>query len=694
MNHDSNVDSPRSEADALSSSGGPSGSRALRWLGRIGIVLVLLLIAAVTIGPSLAGKWLRGEIERQAGERVNGRVTIDELKLSLNGKARLTGLALEDAAGNLVARVPEAKVDVGLRSLLTGKRDVSAVVTDAEIELVRDGEGTWNLDGLMIPSEESADEESDDGEGMSLPELDLHGRLEVVNATVTVRSPETVLTLREVTFGAGLDGNRRGLTIESSASVFGGEGSAGDFVLKTVIWPKAGDGATLSELSITSLDLGVVEEAMKLVGSPLEAGSVLEGVLTVKVSGSLGDLDPAGAFEVQATGQIENLKVDIRQGGLEALKFDDRLATLSANASRTAAGAEPKANVDLGGRDGKLSANVRWDGAADVGLVADVKVDGLNASAGLEPLLARVHPVFASAQAIDGAAVDALVSSTVHVTYDAPLTLETLKGGWEALPKEPLQGTGSLSVDEGLVETSPFFREVLQTFGQPANPTFDLKPLGFAVQQGRLNYTNPWTWTIQGTETRFAGSVGLGGDLDLKWVVPVTGGLARQNRVFEAIAGETFEVALGGTLTKPTFNLVGALSSLAKRAAKKELDQRLQEEKQKLQEKLRKELEDKAKGKVGEALEDVIGGDAGKVIDEVLGGKVPVKSLEEAAKGVIGSGITGAQGAADLLKSADALWKEGKKAEAAVLYKRIRDEFSISPTYLLNKKRIKDRQNG
>ncbi|MFT6107790.1 MAG: hypothetical protein ACJA2W_000699 [Planctomycetota bacterium] len=648
----------------------------------MGLVLLLLIVAAVVIGPTLAGKWLRGEIERQASQRVNGRVTLETLKISLNGKARLAGLVIEDAQGQLVARVPEASLDVGLRSLLTGKRDVSAVITDAEIELVRDAEGQWNLDGLMVPGDEAAGAEDTEGEGQTLPELDIHGRVEIVNATVTLRSPETVLMLRNVTFGAGLDGNKRGLTIESSASLFGGEGSSGDFGLQAIVWPEAGDGVELTALEVKALDLGAVQEMMRLVGAPLGEGSELQGMLSVTASGSMATLDPNAAFEMEVDGHVDNLLVDLWTDGLQTMEFDDALATLVAHASRAAAGAEPAVVAQLSGRDGKLGAEVRWDGAAEIGLIAEIHVDGMNASAGLEPLLARVHPVFASAQAIDGAAVDALVTSLIDVKYAAPLSLAQLKAGWAALPKEPLEGNGSLSVDKGFIETSPFFRQVLEAFGQPVNPTFDIKPLGFAVDGGRLTYTNPWTWTIQGTETGFAGSVGLAGDLDLRWVVPVTGGLAKQNRVFEALTGEKFEVALGGTLTRPTFNLAGALTTLAQDFARRELQQRVGVEKAKLQEKLEKEARD--------ALGGALGGDAGKVIDELLGGKVPVNSVGEAAKGI----LSGSQGAEDLLKKADSLWGEGKHQEAGVLYKRIRKEFSLSATYLFNKKRVKARQNG
>ncbi len=695
MDHPTLDENEPSAAPSPSPAQEPAPKRRFGWGKRALVGITLLVVAAVVLGPALGGNWLRGKIEEQANERVNGSVTIEDLKLSLNGKAVLTGLTVEDAAGNLVASIPRARVDVGLRSVMTGKRDISAVVTDAEIELVRSEDGTWNFEDLVIPSEDDEEtSDEDDGEDGSLLDLDLHGRVELVNATVSMRSPETMLTLRNVTAGLGLDGDERGLTIESSMSVFGGTGSAGDFGTRVIVWPKAGPGAKVEELKLTGFDLGVAQELLKLVGSPLEEGSVLAGTLNVEAQGELADLAPDAAFDFQVDGAVDNLVVDMRSDGLQTMAFDDRHASLAMRTSRSTAGAEPKATAKLRGREGKLSADVLYDGASDVGFTADVQVNGLAASAGLEPLLARMHPVFASAQAIQGAAVDASVTSNVAVTYAAPLPLEQLAKGWAELPKEPFNGTGNLSLSEGLVEASPFFQNVLEAFGRPTNPKFDLKPLGFAVNSGRVNYTNPWTWTIQGTETNFVGSVGLAGDIDLRWVVPVTGGLAQQNRVFEAVAGETFEVALGGTLTSPTFNIAGALTGLAQRAAKRELESKLQEEKnrlrEKLDEKIQSEIKEKLDETIGGAIGEAVGGDAVKAIDEILGGKVPVKSVEESVKKAVGGG----QDVEALLKSADGLWNIGKRREAGILYSRIRKEFPFSPTYLLNKKRIKSRRNG
>lgn len=637
----------------------------LRVLSGFAVLLLLVMVA----GPPLASRWLRGKIESSANERIDGKVTLGSLSLKLNGKATLEDLVIEDRDGVLVARVPSVRADVGLRSLLGGKKDVAVLVEGAELEVVRRADGSWNLADLL---REAADESEGDSEPVDVPRSppDLEGRIELLDATVTVRSPDTALELRETNVRVGLDGEDREVSLEGGARVFASEGTGGRFVLDAALWPDAGPGARIDEAGVRELDLAIFQEALSLVGSPLEEGSRLSGDVDLVVTGRVSDLDPAAAFEGTASGVATNLEVDVRRDGLRTFAFSDENATLDAQVDRIAGGAQPTARLQLRARDGKVRADATYDGAAQQGFAADVVVDGLNASAGLEPLLARVHPAFASARAIEGAGLDGLVSTNLAIRYDAPLPLDTLAAGWSALPKAPLSGNGSLSIDEGLVETSPFFAKLLAAFDQPTNPTFDLQPLGFAVQAGRLAYTSPWTWTIQGTETNFAGSVGLDGTLDLRWRVPITGGLADQNRFFSEIAGETFEVALGGTLSSPRFDLAGALARVARSAAENRIREEIED--------AESDLRDKAKELLGEEIDKVLGGgeveETATALEKLLGG--------------------GKVDPADLLKKADELWDAGKKKEAAPLYRRIRDEFPLSPVYLLNKKRVKARRNG
>lgn len=680
-------------------SGAPAGSvgsdenTSVRPRRRWPVVLLMIALTLLFAGPPLAAKWLRGEIERRGTEAIDGRVTLEGLSLTLNGKATLLGLVIEDSAGTEVLRVPEAKLDVGLRSLITGRKDIALRAAAAEIELVRDSEGEWNVAKLSrsegapeadpIPSDgpgasdgTGADAAGTEGEGSEddtpgapTSPPDVHGRLEFVDATVILRSPESVLQVRGVDFTIGLDGPEKETAVRLDASIFGGDGSVGDIAADIAVWPDAGPGVRVDSFELKALHLGVVAELLAILGSPLAEDSELAGIVDVTVSGRIDELVPSSKFLFNASAQFQDLHVDLREDGESTFSLDDPSPLIELSSERDTRGGEPRAAGYLTAREERIRAELNWDGTAKQGLGIEIDIDGVAANTGFEPLLARVHPAFASAQAIEGADLGAMITSDLAILYDDPIRLADLAAGWAALDKEPFRGTGNLTVDEGLIRTSPFIGELLEAFGQPVNPEFDLKTLGFIVDRGRVAYTSPWTWTIDGAETRFEGTVGLDSSLDLTWTVPVSGGLARANSVLESLAGEEVELKLGGTLTSPSLGLAGALSSLVQRVGKQKAAEELTRQTDRLREKVG--------GEAADAIEGIIGGkgipDAGELLRGATGGKADVEAL---------------------LKEADGLWDAGDKAGAAVIYRRIRKEFPLSPTYLFNKKRIKGRRNG
>ncbi len=649
-------------ADRSGPDPGASARRKPRWLRRFVIGTALALLLLVVAGPPLASGFIRRQIEVRGSEFIAGAVTLDELTLSANGKARLEGLTVTDANGDVVVHLSSVKLDLGLRSLIRGRADVALLIEGAEIEIVRDAEGLWNFEELLEQDDTDSDAEPGDSEPLPGEPLDIHGRLEIVDSTIIVRSPDTSLELRDLHFTIGLDGPDQETAVRFDATLMGKNGSAGVFHADVFVWPEAGPGLRIDDVSARGVDLAVVAEALLLVGSPLEDGSTLSGTADLVMRGRLADLDPETAFTLEVDGSVHALDITMVGEGSDPFTFQEDEATLEVRANGDGAGAEPRATASLSGRDGRVAAEIVWDGAADTGLVAALDIDALEASAGLTPYLARVHPAFAGASAFKGANLGGVVSSRLEFRYDAPLPLASFAAGQDALSTDKWSGTGSLTVDEGLVQTSELFGKLLEVFGEPANPSFSLKQLGFAVDAGRITYTQPWSWTIQGTETQFVGSVGLDRSLDLNWVVPVTGSLAEQNSVFEAVAGETFEVGVGGTLTSPKFDVAGALSTLGQKVGK-----------QKLQDLLEKE----------------IGSDAGMdAIRGILDGELG--AVDDAAKRLIGASGDPNK----LFKEANRLWDEGKKDDAAKIYRRIRKEFPFSPTYLLNKSKIKGRRNG
>jgi hypothetical protein len=159
-----------------------------------------------------------------------------------------------------------------------------------------------------------------------------------------------------------------------------------------------------------------------------------------------------------------------------------------------------------------------------------------------------------------------------------------------------------------------------------------MKPLGFTIRDGRITYKQPWQWTISGSETTFTGSIGLDRTLDMMWHIPVTDALASKLKVAK---GQTYEIGIKGTVIHPKLDMKGAMKQAA-------------EEK----------IEDAAK----------------KGLEDLLGGKDEKKAQK-------------------LLEEADRLYADGKKAEAAEKYRKIKDDLDRTRVYKENKDRVKQRMN-
>lgn len=642
----------RSEAPDAS----PAPRPRRRWGRRVLLALALLLGVVLTAGPRLAANYALGRIERDGSDAIHGTVRVDALDLSWNGRVEMRGLEVLDEAGAFVGGVERAWVDVGMRSLMAGKKDIAVRVDGFDLELVRDAAGEWNVAGL--PREREGGAERPDTEGDPLPDAppDLEGRIELFDGTITLRTAETLLQLADVTLSVGLDGELREYTVVASARLAGGDGSAADFALDGALWPDAAAGVRIDEMAVRGFEVAVLREVLAIVGAPLDPASTLAGEVDLVATGGIDGFGDDAALDLRLEGEARDLLVDIQDDGLEVARFEDALATLSGRASR-AAGSAPRAEVSLRAKGDRVRLDLAWDAAAEEGLTATAVVDDLAARAGLEPLLARVHPAFAAANAVEGAALDGLVSTRIDLRYGSPLSLEAGAAGFDA---SSISATGELAVAEGLVETSPLFADLLELFGRSDAPTFDLAPLRFQLDGGALSYADPWTWTIDGVETSFAGGVGLDGALDLTWRVPIEGALAQRNDVLRAFAGEVIEVPLGGTLKRPSLGLDAVYRGLAQRAG----------------DAARRELEARARDRVEEELERARG-DVEEALGGLLGG---------------GSGGSGENTAASLLKRADELWDSGGEAEAAPLYRRLRKDFPLSPEYLLNRTRVKARQ--
>ena len=272
------------------------------------------------------------------------------------------------------------------------------------------------------------------------------------------------------------------------------------------------------------------------------------------------------------------------------------------------------------------------DGDAPARTRLTVKGKDVQANSGLAPFLTLIHPAFATAKLTKGE-LAGTIGLTLDLTYDAPLSLDTLKGGWQALPKQPIDGTGRFEIAGASLSGSPLLK-LLKDFGFDAERALDLRPIEFTIHDGRVSYAKPWTWTISGSETTFTGSIGLDESLDLSWNVPINDTLVERWGFLDALRGETLSLPLRGSARSPRLDTDDLIKDMAAKAAKAQLG-----------------------GRLG------------------LGGG--------------GSGTKDDPGS--LLSRADDLWDSGKKTEAAALYKRLRDDFKVSVVYALNKDRIKER---
>ena len=117
-------------------------------------ILALLLVAIVALPFVIDVNKYRPQILQAANEKLNGKLDIGKLSLSLWGKVKvgIDGLTLVDAQGTKVIAVKDAALDIPILSLLTGSPSVSLVLDHPEINIVKDRQGRMNVLSLMKES--------------------------------------------------------------------------------------------------------------------------------------------------------------------------------------------------------------------------------------------------------------------------------------------------------------------------------------------------------------------------------------------------------------------------------------------------------------------------------------------------------------------------------------------------------------
>lgn len=121
------------------------------------LALVALLALALVLLHSAPGKErLRQRVESRLNERVNGSVKLQSLDyLLFLGDVRLTGLAINDAAGAPAIELGELRVAPSWSALVHGDVVIDAIeLRKVAVHLVRDAEGGSNLKRLFKPRDQ------------------------------------------------------------------------------------------------------------------------------------------------------------------------------------------------------------------------------------------------------------------------------------------------------------------------------------------------------------------------------------------------------------------------------------------------------------------------------------------------------------------------------------------------------------
>jgi hypothetical protein len=139
--------------------------------------------------------------------------------------------------------------------------------------------------------------------------------------------------------------------------------------------------------------------------------------------------------------------------------------------------------------------------------------------------------------------------------------------------------------------------------------------------------------------------------------------MVRKSSFLKVLEGRTISLPISGTAANPSFRPEEALAALAKEAAAKAVSD-----------------------KAGEALGGILGGGKESRPSGGTGGVIPENPLG----GLFGT--SDERKAQELLTKADALFDQGKKAEAAPVYKKIADKYKRTSVYKQNKDRVDARQ--
>jgi hypothetical protein len=126
--------------------------KALKWLGIVLGALIGLMIAAAIVVPLVVDvDKYRPQIVEAANQKINGKLELGKLSLSLWGQIRVQvdGLKVTDSAGRPVVSVQDAFFHLPFWSVITGSPQMIFKMDKPQLSVIKHKNGKLNAMGLM-----------------------------------------------------------------------------------------------------------------------------------------------------------------------------------------------------------------------------------------------------------------------------------------------------------------------------------------------------------------------------------------------------------------------------------------------------------------------------------------------------------------------------------------------------------------
>jgi hypothetical protein len=702
------------------------------WWWKVPAILGLPL---VLLAPALASPLVRGAVASALEEQLGGEASFEDLSLSWPANLTAKGLRVLDPAGRPVLSLSSLEGSLDARALLRGRLVVDARLHRAELHLRQQADGSWQL-GEPPPADSDQEQDEDDEEGES-EDPGISGDVWLEDSRVVLHAPDGEVALENLELGGSLPADLSELaTFHLAFDAEGEEGPAGSL---------RGDGK-LALGSLAAIDPRDIEATLEVDGLTLAAlRPVLALWLPERIpSGTIdSSLRLTGESErLQLTGRstVTNLEVEVlSEDGDEPLVIRDPEVVLNVDAElvpdtldlnlRKLTLDSRFARCDVAGRVLGLkewvagTGDVLFDGlAGEVVFVPDrltellgpdlpIQLPGADerrVSFSLEGSAAELDLESFLAGCVAQARIELGSFATTGIQGSGDLELEVREGraSWTG---SLLANEGTLDV-EGEIELAEGRQPDASSTARLAVETKNLRTN--AELAPLLSLLHPAFAAVEALQrSEIAGSITS--SLDLEYEGPLTA---------DVLAGDWQSFPKQGFRGSGSFAITQAhldgTPALAEVLAYLGIDTSKSVNVRPIEFTI-------AAGRLTYArpwtwtiddVETTFSGSVGLDQTLALSWNIPVKgtviqlpirgtvtkpelewraALSQLARGNVQDELDDLIGQQDdaeaLFEQANRLWDANKKNEAAAIYQRIREEFKISVTYALNRKRIKKR---